>query len=79
MSSEELKIETKSKRIFFNKLADLLDDYDVAICSTKEGDYTKVVFQVHDKRKGKTFLKENITNDRLHNTAYDIRWLAQEF
>ena len=73
------EVETKSKRQFLNKLAKLIDEYGVAICSTREDAYSKVVFQMHDKRKGKSHLKENITNGRLHNTAHDIRYLAKKY
>ena len=74
--SEEIK--TKSKRQFLLKLAALQDEYNVAICSKRDGEYSKVVFQIHDKRKGKTHLKEDIDTRRLHSTAYEIRRIAKK-
>ena len=75
--SEEIK--TKSKRQFLRKLAALQDEYNVAICSKRNGEYSKVVFQIHDKRKGKTHHKEEIDTGRTHSTAYEIRCIAKEY
>ena len=70
-------IQTKSKRIFLLKLAKLMDEYNVAICSNEEGNYSQVFFQFHDKRKGKSHKTVNLNTGRLHSSPYEIRNLAK--
>jgi len=72
-------IKTKSKRLFLLKLAALQEEYGVAICSKRNGEYSKVVFQIHDKRKGKSHYKEDIDTGRTHSTAYEIRCIARKY
>jgi len=72
-----MEIKTKSKKQFLRKLADLMEEYNVNICSKESGKYSKVVFQMHDMRKGKSHLKEDLDTGRCHSSPYEIRLIAK--
>ena len=71
------EIVTRSKRVFLVKLAKLMDEYHVAICSKEEGNYSSVFFQFHDKRKGRRHKTVNLETGRLHSSPYEIRNIAK--
>jgi len=68
-------MKTRKKIEFLNKLADLLEEYDAAICARKiKGmeEFTEAFIQLYDG-KGK---QVNIENGRSHSSAYEYRGLA---
>jgi hypothetical protein len=73
------EVKTKSKRQFLQKLAALQEEYNVAICSRNVGEYSEVIFQMHDKRKGKYHQRVEINTHRTHSTAYEIRCIARQY
>ena len=65
-----ITVDTKER--FLLELADLIEKYDVAVCSKEEGDYSQVFFQFH---KGMHF--ENVFTKRLHSSPHELRLIAR--
>lgn len=66
---------TKQTVEFINKLADLLDEYNVALCSERirDTDCSRVTFIKYNKDSSGLRATERFTNDRCHSTGYEFR------
>lgn len=65
-------MKSRRKIEFLNKLADLLEEYNAAICARKvkgSDEYAEAFLQLYDG-KGKNV---NIENGRCHSSAHEYR------
>lgn len=65
-------MKTRTKIEFLNKLADLLEEYNAAICARKvkgSDKYAEAFLQLYDGKEEHV----NLENGRCHSSAYEYR------